>query len=309
MIRYGRNIRNHLTANVISEISGEKFFICYTPEVIKAAIRGADLPFFRLEVSVDKGYIRNLFSPLQLINVVEYNAKTADKSVEMFAELCDICSAGELKDVYMEVMRHQSFGGEYTSGSVFRNNFPIEFCMKIDQRTNQRLVEKMWGGVCLVMHGIGAILAKAYMTTYDKNTALRLAAAIVIEIFFGDKTTFIDLHNRGLVKEAMLLLEVFERIKRPYTDAIQVQTEIQSKMLKDAKIQGLDPISSEEAIQRRQQFSAFGIFIPGIPTPEPDTFTEMAQNFYLSADKSHKHFVQRAWKERLASRKSAVLKG
>ena len=141
MIQYTRNAANRSLAKVKNEKTGEKFVISYMNEKLEGSndptFGFPSIPYYKVIVGVDKGYLRNIFSPQDIIELIEHSAEAAEKCVKMYAEICEKCSSKELKDAYETALsgrgvEHSSFPP--ISGTVFLTELPSHILGKLDDR-------------------------------------------------------------------------------------------------------------------------------------------------------------------------------
>ena len=135
-----------------------------------------------------------------------------------------------------------------------------------------------------VFAGVYGLLLQRYKTSYNHESAPRLAIAVTYELFslpHPDEIagSFLE-KNHDLIHREIKTLQEDEQIRRIVTDALVIKAVFQHRQ------KGCGKDAAGRPIERLKEL---GIFLEGEKPPPPLVFVQMAWDFYamVSGKKNH----------------------
>ncbi|HOO39227.1 MAG TPA: hypothetical protein PLU81_06340 [Deltaproteobacteria bacterium] len=129
-----------------------------------------------------------------------------------------------------------------------------------------------------VFAGIYALLLKRYTSSYNRESAPRLALAVTNELFCLpplDETAQSFLKkNHELILHEIKALQSDEQIRRVVTDALVIKAVFQHRQ---------NGCGKDDAGRPIEKLKELGLFLEGEKPPTPLSFVQMAWDFYAEA--------------------------
>lgn len=141
--------------------------------------------------------------------------------------------------------------------------------------TRRRGVKQMAVGVEIVKAGLGVRLLRRYRESYDRETAAKLAAAVMNELF-GDPpgndegASFLDL-NRDLVLRELRNLGSDDEARDVLTQTMRVRSLVAFAQGKRSAQDIHDPV---------RRLREWGLLVAGGEMPSPSTYLPIVRRFY-----------------------------